>query len=234
VNLYIPFFRKNVVHRASIILHEARHSDGKPHVGTQDPSWGFQGSYMWQALWLAQYGEAAVGARPDMRAWAVDYANWQIDNKFVTHPGFHFSVYDGPIVGLGGNCVDLQWNNAVNGQPIWMYTCNDGSAQTWKLRQYGTDPHAQPVIELRDNMCLDVKNGTIAQGQPIQLWQCNGTHAQRWIVDGQYIRLAGNPAYCLDVQWGNPAIKTPLHLWPCMGNSAQRFTFEDSDAFKDY
>lgn len=98
VELYIPYFYNfDVVTRAGTLLHEARHNGGKGHDGGSgcpraascDTTWGYEGSNMYEVLylwWFAVDGTRTTQAIRDMsrnRARAVH------NTAFNTNPGFN-------------------------------------------------------------------------------------------------------------------------------------------------
>lgn len=98
---HIGLFETDVVYRASLLVHEARHYD-KPHNKgcnanfledltdtedcSHDSSWSYQGSYMYQVLWLWWFAELDLGFPKDFRTRAANHANWIINNRFDTKP----------------------------------------------------------------------------------------------------------------------------------------------------
>lgn len=223
--LYQPFWHRNVVQRASIIVHEARHrngqscsnGDGCPHTpdGGMDWTWEQRGAYMFQASWLAQYAASAVNARADMRDFANDEANWILDNKFITRPALSFGTPAKQIVGYGSRCVDLRGNTLQAWQPTQMWTCNGGEAQQWKA--------VGNMIYLRNNMCLDVMWGDIRNGAVVQVYPCDNNYAQRWVYAENNIRLQDYPDYCLDAYRSMQSQGGELAIWRCDGSAEQKF-----------
>lgn len=84
-----------VVSRASTLIHEARHINGKGHnSGKNDSSWGYEGAWMYQATWLAQYAAEGVNAPLQQRCAADDQARDIVDARFATDPGFSIDNVD--------------------------------------------------------------------------------------------------------------------------------------------
>lgn len=102
VELYLGFFySQDVPGRAETLIHEARHQGGKPHnakfpAGSvfgegksgADSRWGFQGAWMYGALYLWWFYAAGTRTTSAMRQRARQRGNLVIDNAFATHPGF--------------------------------------------------------------------------------------------------------------------------------------------------
>lgn len=101
VELYLGFFySKDVPGRAETLLHEARHQGGKSHNanfpsgsvfgsgGGADSSWGYNGAWMYGALYLWWFFAAGARTTTAMRQRARQRGNLVIDNAFATHPGY--------------------------------------------------------------------------------------------------------------------------------------------------
>lgn len=94
------FYDQDVAVRASTMVHEARHIDGKAHVANfpswssygagesgADPSWSYSGAWMWETVWLWWYAAHGKRANLVLRQRARDEAQVYIDNAFEEHPG---------------------------------------------------------------------------------------------------------------------------------------------------
>jgi len=100
--LYLNFFYGlDVPARAATLVHEARHLDGQGHDANfpswsgfgpgrsgADSSWGYEGAWMYDALYLWWFYAAGSGTTPALREQARQRAQFIIDNAFVTHPGY--------------------------------------------------------------------------------------------------------------------------------------------------
>jgi hypothetical protein len=101
------FYQRNAVERAGTLLHEARHMGGKHHDSqfptrspqlfnngpdpkkfAADSTWGFEGAWMFDALYLWWFYFDGRRTTPALRASAKARANIIINNCFATHPGF--------------------------------------------------------------------------------------------------------------------------------------------------
>ena len=89
--LYLGFFyTASVSQRASVLLHEARHADGKGHdSGNNDSSWGYNGAWRWEVCWLSWFAAVGVNTSPPLQTQARQRGNNIINTRFVTHPGFN-------------------------------------------------------------------------------------------------------------------------------------------------
>ncbi|MEV4636598.1 family 16 glycosylhydrolase [Actinoplanes sp. NPDC049548] len=120
----------------------------------------------------------------------------------------------GPIVGLGGKCVDVADANPANGTVVQLYTCNNSPAQQWTVGKDGT---------LRAlGKCMDVAGVGTANGTRVQLWDCTGGSNQKWTATGATLR-AVNSGRCLDARNVSSADRTPLQIWDCRGGANQQW-----------
>ncbi|MBW7476962.1 hypothetical protein K0T92_19780 [Paenibacillus oenotherae] len=102
VEVYLGFFySKDVPGRAETLIHEARHMGGKSHNANfpagsvfgggksgADSSWGYEGAWMYGALYLWWFYAAGARTTSAMKQRARQRGNLVIDNAFATHPGF--------------------------------------------------------------------------------------------------------------------------------------------------
>jgi hypothetical protein len=105
VELYLPFFYSlDAAGRAGTLVHESRHFGGKGHDANfpswsafgsgrsgADSSWGYQGAWMYDALYLWWFYAAGSRTTPALRQAAKQRAQFIIDNAFATHPGIVIS-----------------------------------------------------------------------------------------------------------------------------------------------
>lgn len=102
VEVYLGFFyTKDVPGRAETLIHESRHVGGKPHNDSfpagsvfgagksgADSNWGYEGAWMYGALYLWWFYAAGARTTSAMRERARQRGNLVIDNAFATHPGY--------------------------------------------------------------------------------------------------------------------------------------------------
>ncbi len=122
----------------------------------------------------------------------------------------------GPVVGLGGMCLDVDAAGTADGTEVQVYGCNGTAAQRWTVGSDGT------VRAL--GKCLDVDAAGTADGTRVQLWTCNGTGAQVWEPrpDGTVVNPASGK--CLDVSENRAVDGQAVHLWTCYGGPNQVWT----------
>ncbi|MFY1585344.1 PQQ-dependent sugar dehydrogenase [Micromonospora sp. WMMD734] len=122
----------------------------------------------------------------------------------------------GPIVGLGGKCLDVRNAATADGTQIQIYTCNGTAAQTWSVTPNST------VKAL--GKCLDISGGGTADGTKIQLWTCNGTAAQNWSAQTDGTLRNPQSGKCLDVSNNSATDGQAVHLWTCLAAANQKWT----------
>ncbi|MFV2111214.1 PQQ-dependent sugar dehydrogenase [Micromonospora sp. LOL_025] len=126
------------------------------------------------------------------------------------------AVRTGPVVGLGGKCLDVRNAATADGTQIQIYGCNGSAAQTWTVTPNST------VQAL--GKCLDISGGASADGTKIQLYGCNGTGAQNWSAQADGTLKNPQTGKCLDVSGNNPADGQAVHLWTCHTGANQKWT----------
>lgn len=119
----------------------------------------------------------------------------------------------GAVVGVGGKCLDVDTNTAVNGNAAQLWTCSTASGQDWSVADDGT------IRAL--GKCLDVDANATANGTPVQLWECNGSGAQQWRAQANGSLVNPQSGRCLDVPQGNTADGTNLQIYDCNGLAPQ-------------
>lgn len=120
----------------------------------------------------------------------------------------------GLIIGKGGLCLDLPFQDASNGRDLWMWTCNGSAAQIWTI-----DNGEFRVM----GKCLDIE-GTERHGSDVQITACGFTGDLQWhgTAAGE-IKSQRFPALCLDVRGGATSPRTAVQMWTCNGSAAQRW-----------
>jgi hypothetical protein len=98
VELYIPYFYNfDVVTRAATLLHEARHNGGKSHDGGSgcpraascDTNWAYEGSNMYEVLYLWWFAVDGTRTTTAIRNMARNRARTVHNNAFNTNPGYN-------------------------------------------------------------------------------------------------------------------------------------------------
>jgi len=121
----------------------------------------------------------------------------------------------GPIVGKGGNCLDLPYANTANGTDLWMWDCNGTAAQQWTI-----DNGEIRVM----GKCLDIE-GTERKGSDMQITLCGYTGDLQWyITSADEIKSERFPALCLDVRNGSTEREARVQMWSCNGTAAQQWS----------
>lgn len=131
------------------------------------------------------------------------------------------------IVNKGnGKCVDARSAASANGTAIQQYTCNNSSAQGYRI-QATSSGYSRVDIRLNPAQSLDVTGVSTANNAPIQLWAYGGGNNQQWQqVDegGGYFHLVNrHSGKCLDVPGASTANGVQLVQYTCNGTAAQSF-----------
>jgi len=149
VDIYTPFFRQNVVDRAAIFVHEARHLDhnswwARPpqHVdcvlgGNNVPQgcdWIFSnsrdlrddaaGAYSVQVWVLEEFGRLDTSAPRFLRDYAVDTANELLGTRFLDPTSYR--IQRRPTEGCPAGSI-----NPSEGRPGDCWPCESGLAAQW-------------------------------------------------------------------------------------------------------
>lgn len=121
-------------------------------------------------------------------------------------------------------CLHLKDGVARSGATVYLYTCNNTSAQRWDL-------FSDSTIRIHSNTsyCLDVKDGSTIRGGVAWLWKCDGTPAQVWKArlnaDNTTSSLV-NPQSnkCLDNKSGIQQNGNKIQIWDCASIHSQKWT----------
>lgn len=124
----------------------------------------------------------------------------------------------GPVIGVGGKCLDDKRSGTQPENTIWLYTCNNTKAQQWT-------PYSDSSIRLMSGKyCLDVKAGSTSPESLVVLNKCNSAISQRWEVrtDGSIV----NPhsGLCLDDKHSVVDNGNPIWIYVCNNSAAQKWS----------
>lgn len=121
-------------------------------------------------------------------------------------------------------CIDVPSSNFGDGKMLWIYTCNNTSAQKW----VAPANQAPVAIKSKGNtgLCVDVSKSGTTDGTTIQLWTCNGTGAQTWTIGGGRISALGK---CLAAR--NVSSGSAVQLFDCSTVTSQNW-FQNGSALQ--
>lgn len=122
----------------------------------------------------------------------------------------------GPIVGIGGKCVDVRGARTANGTPVQIYTCNRTAAQQWTV----SAGHTLRALA----KCMDISGAGTSNGTKVQLWGCNGTGAQTWVPQTNGSLYNPHSGKCLDDPGARLTNGTQLQIYTCNGTAAQKWS----------
>ncbi|MEW1952850.1 ricin-type beta-trefoil lectin domain protein [Terrabacter sp. NPDC080008] len=196
------------------------------------------------ALVWAQYSTGSTGAGGQLRAYDAVPVNGALGLRFfypigtaakfavpatsggrvyvgnrdgvVSAFGLTTHLATGPIVGVGGKCVDVRGGNSGNGTPVQIYTCNRTGAQQWTV----SAGHTLRALA----KCLDVSGAGTTNGTKVQLWGCNGTGAQTWVPQPNGALYNPHSGRCLDDPGASLTNGTQLQIYTCNGTAAQKWS----------
>ncbi|MGC4090616.1 MAG: RICIN domain-containing protein [Polyangiaceae bacterium] len=149
-----PAFRRAGLLRLQIGVHHSGSGDvlggagEDTAIGRRSMEWiqSIVGRFYWRPVHATgtSVARSGVANRATLRA-ATNSASinqwWTYDfnTKRIRIP----STLDGDF------CVDLQWNNAAENQPIWLYQCSSSSAQRWVFTS------ANQIVHEASGKCID-------------------------------------------------------------------------------
>ncbi|MFD5549657.1 ricin-type beta-trefoil lectin domain protein [Streptomyces goshikiensis] len=141
--------------------------------------------------------------------------NWDRRNKLTsaTSPGIGAVA----LTGATGKCIDVDGANSADGTAIQLWTCNQTTAQQWRLT-------AETVRAL--DKCLTNDAGKL------KLATCNGSPTQKFAFrpgDKSLYNPAANQ--CVDLPGGNDTNGTDLQLRPCSPGTSQEWSNSDTTTY---
>lgn len=125
----------------------------------------------------------------------------------------------GPVIGVGGQCLDIPGSNAWNGNILQLYACNGTGAQVWSQLD-SADGRSRTFRGL--GKCLDVQRSGTADGTPVWLWECNGTPAQQWIAQTDGTILSAISGKCLTAGSTRGEAGIRLQIATCRANAREQ------------
>ncbi|HVR82749.1 MAG TPA: RICIN domain-containing protein [Planctomycetota bacterium] len=123
----------------------------------------------------------------------------------------------GPVYGLtnqnGGMALDVQYSGTTAGTPVWGYTPNGSSAQTWQISPTGDGYYY--LTNPNSGMDLNVPGASTQAGVQLIIWtHTPGATNAEWAIrqnsDGTFTLINRNSGLVLDVQGGGTAAGTPV------------------------
>jgi hypothetical protein len=126
-------------------------------------------------------------------------------------------------------------NSLVNGTPIQLWDCNEGTMQQWVFVQ------PNQLKNVKSGRCLDATDPdpagnnprSLPNGTQIELWDCHGGLMQQWEQpnDDQLEYRNVKSGRCLDATDPDPAGNDPnslpdatlIELWDCHGGTMQHW-----------
>ncbi|GHJ42948.1 hypothetical protein Cs7R123_02900 [Catellatospora sp. TT07R-123] len=120
----------------------------------------------------------------------------------------------GPIVGIGGKCLDNLSGSTADGNLTDLRTCNGTSAQQWTLPGDGT-------IRVQGDHCLAGKHSGTTSGTLAWIWTCNGGANQYWTARADGTIVNDYSGLCLADKGGVTTDGNTIWLYTCDAGPAQ-------------
>jgi hypothetical protein len=118
------------------------------------------------------------------------------------------------IVGIDGQCLDVQGGGKADGTPVILYHCRGTPNQQWF--------YSAGQIVGSGGKCLDIQGGKADDGARIVMFHCHGGPNQQWsFYNSQIVGMGGK---CLDAEGGRAADGTAVVLFHCHGAANQRWS----------
>jgi hypothetical protein len=154
-------------------------------------------------------GQARSGEQPMQRAvWLI------VSLGLLGLPGSIMPCNAAEIVGIDGQCLDVQGGGTADDTPVLLYHCHNTANQQWFYRN--------GQIVGSSGKCLDVQRGDTVDGTRIVLFHCHDGPNQQWsFYNGHIVGFGGK---CLDAQGGSAADGTPIILFRCHGARNQQWS----------
>jgi hypothetical protein len=80
---------------------------------------------------------------------------------------------NGPIIGIGGFCLDVKGSAATDGAVVIYTPCSGSPSQYWSANN--------GAIVGIGGKCLDIGGGDPVRRAPLVINACNGSPSQRWV-----------------------------------------------------
>ncbi|MEZ0064275.1 hypothetical protein ABIA32_000253 [Streptacidiphilus sp. MAP12-20] len=117
----------------------------------------------------------------------------------------------------GNYCLDIPGNNAVSGEQLQAWACNDSAAQSWNVI-YTDSYHFELQSRTNTNLCANNWQGGDNTGNDIKLYTCNGNADGTWnsVHAGSNMQIQPRSALntCLNI-WGGLGSGNPAKLYQC-------------------
>lgn len=239
--------------REETFAHELGHNMGQAHnsqdsnsSGAHAYSYGYReaasdGFYTVMAYRLAGSSQFGIrhfanpginyGGRPTGVANAADNTR-SLNQTIPIIAGFRASViadpgiYTGPLLGMGGKCLDARGRGTALGTAIQIYDCNGESQQQW---QWALQKGFGVIRGVGSARVLDVGNYAVYDGAQLQLWDSTGATNQSWLITQFSIIAAGGRV--LDAAMMSSANGTKIQLWDSTRTPHQTWNFDPARGY---
>jgi hypothetical protein len=145
----------------------------------------------------------------------LDYALPTENSTFAVTNATHSGA---EVTGAGSaKCIDTNGAKFTNGTKEQLYTCHNGTGQTWTYNADG-----ELTVD-GGKYCLDATGYGTANGTKLQLWTCNNTTNQEWTFSIHNTLVGVGSGKCVDATGYGTANGTQLQLWTCAATTNQQW-----------
>ncbi|MEZ0089482.1 RICIN domain-containing protein [Streptacidiphilus sp. EB129] len=143
----------------------------------------------------------------------------------------HANGYVNAVFEGSSYCLDIPSNNAVVGQQLQAWQCNNSDAQAWSY--ISTDAtHFELQSKTNPSLCANDWQGGDVSGNDIKLYNCNGDADGTWNWVGSLkwlepIQPRSAVNTCLNI-WGGLANGNPAKLYQCAGVNNEDLVFTNA------
>jgi hypothetical protein len=185
-------------------------------------------------------GAGANGTRVQLRA-----CDGSAVQRWTAQPGGHV------VNGQSGMCLEDSNASTADGNPLIIWTCNDGDAgQRWTVPAGWISGYGGACVEVAGvqvqldacsavaaqrwsvgsdstlralGKCMTVTGGGTANGTRVQVAACGSDSSQKWTAhaDGTLVNVLSGT--CLDATDWSSAVGTPLQVWACAATANQKW-----------
>ncbi|WP_254076905.1 ricin-type beta-trefoil lectin domain protein [Streptomyces pacificus] len=162
-----------------------------------------------------QDGSAGTKAQPARQS-AGKSSDATADKPPASRPALTLSAPVSLRSHLSGRCIDVPGADFGDGKKLYVWDCNNSTAQRWQFASDGTVRIA--------GLCLDVAGANFGDGTPIQIARCNGNAAQQFTLNPSHDLVNTVVGKCVDIRNNNPGNGAWLQLWSCAGSANQKWS----------
>jgi ricin-type beta-trefoil lectin protein/CHAP domain-containing protein len=116
-------------------------------------------------------------------------------------------------------CADTQDAKFASGTKEEIWSCHNGTGQTWAYNSKG-----ELTVD-GGKYCLEVFKRKTGNGAIADLWSCNGGPNQQWTFGPGGSIVGAQSGKCLNVKGGRTTNGTQLVIYACIGTSNEKWSW---------